>query len=89
MNTWRVRLFCVEEDGSRRLMHKGTFYADTEADAKECAIDAWWDPRLETAGCSPDFEISPIEESPPEDICPFCLDARDRCECEKMGGEDG
>lgn len=90
MNTWRVKLFCIDEDGSRRFMHKGVFHADTEADARECAMQAWWDPRLEVAGCSADCEVEPIEmdDDPPEDICPFCLDTRDRCECEEMGGEN-
>jgi len=57
MNTWRVKLFCIDEDGSRHLTRKGVFHADTEADARECATDAWWDPRLTTAGCTPDFEV--------------------------------
>ena len=73
MNTWRVKLFCVDADGSRRLMHKGVFYVDTAADAKECATDAWWDPRWTCAGCSPYFDVKCLDsEHAPEDICAFC-----------------
>jgi hypothetical protein len=72
MNTWRVKLFCVSEDGSRRLMHKGVFYADTEADARECATDAWWDMRLEAAGCSPDFEVQPVCDNDDLTVCTRC-----------------
>lgn len=62
MKRWDVKLYCVSEDGRRYPMHRGLFHADTESDARECATDAWWDPRLETTGCSPSFEVTPIEE---------------------------
>lgn len=86
MKLWRVTLFRIDEDGSRHLVNRGDFWADTAKDAEECALDSWWDPRLEATGCSPDFETEPAE--PPEDICPFCLATRDQCTCEEMGGEN-
>ena len=90
MNTWRVRLYYRDEQGARHLLGKGVFHADTAKDAQECAMQSWWEPRLESAGCSLDCEVEPIEmdDDPPEDICQFCLATRDQCGCEEMGGEN-
>lgn len=62
MRSWKVKLFRVDGEGSRRLIAKGKFWADTAADARECALDAWWDPRLEAAGYSPDFEVQELRQ---------------------------
>ena len=76
MNTFKVSLYCVSESLERHLVTKpGVFFANTEEDAKECALDAWWSPRLETSGCSPDFVVEPVElegETPAEQYWNYC-----------------
>jgi hypothetical protein len=62
MKKWHVKFFVIDEEGQRLLKDHGNFYADTAADAKECALDAWWDPRWRCAGCVPDFGVEEIAE---------------------------
>lgn len=66
MKRYWVTLFCVDENGEKRLMGSGRYYAESEADAEECAIQNWWDPRLEAASCSPEAEAQLIEDDDEE-----------------------
>jgi hypothetical protein len=42
MNKWLVKLYAEGPDGRRHFIAKGEFWADTEKDAEECALCAWW-----------------------------------------------
>lgn len=59
---WRVGLYYWDEDGERHLLGEGVVHAYTREDAREAAVDKWWDDRLDAAGCSPDIEVEEAEE---------------------------
>jgi hypothetical protein len=59
---WSVRLYYWDEEGERHLLGEGVLRADTKGDAKRMAMDEWWDPRLDAAGCSADVEAEEASE---------------------------
>lgn len=59
---FKVVAYYVDEDGVRHFLNKGTFFSESPQDARECAMQAWWDPRLEAASCSPDFRVHTVDE---------------------------
>ncbi len=63
MNMFHVSLYCIDERGVRTPLGRGQIFADTEQDAVECAMQTWWDPRLEAAGCTPAVIVAPCEVS--------------------------
>jgi hypothetical protein len=60
MKFW-VALSYVDSEGVYHPLGSGTFTAASAADAEECAMQAWWDPRLETTGCSPVCKVERFE----------------------------
>jgi hypothetical protein len=59
---WSVRLYYWDEEDERHLLREGVLRADTKRDARQMAMDEWWDPRLDAAGCSADIEVEASEE---------------------------
>jgi hypothetical protein len=62
MNKYRVNFGYADERGVTHITNSGVFFANSEADARECAMTSWWDPRLEAASCSPICETRLVRE---------------------------
>ena len=62
MFKYLVTLYYADEHGIQHFMSKGTYTAESEADAEECILQNCWDPRLEAASCSPVVTAKLIEE---------------------------
>lgn len=62
MNKYKIILYFIDPDEVRHPLGAGIFWCNSSEEACECAMQTWWDPRLEAAGCRPFHDCTQLPQ---------------------------